>query len=58
MKEISLLYCVEVNNIYKGWQQLQCHTILQNAINDLEKQRRTHPKLEFRLIRSEWVVIG
>jgi hypothetical protein len=58
MKEISLLYCVQVNNIYSGWQQLQCYSILQNAIDDLEKQRRFYPKLEFRLIRSEWAVIG
>ena len=45
-------------NIYSGWQQLQCYSILQNAIDDLEKQRRFYPKLEFRLIRSEWTVIG
>jgi hypothetical protein len=55
---INVKYVVEIKDLHGGWQEIGCHTLLQEAIKDIENERMLLPKQEFRLIRSEWTVIG
>ena len=55
---INVKYIVEVKDLHSGWQEIGCFTELQEAIKDIENERKLLPKQEFRLIRSEWAVIG
>lgn len=56
---INVKYIVEVKDLHgSGWQEIGCSTLLEAAIKDIENERKLLPKQEFRLIRSEWTVIG
>lgn len=50
-------YIVEVKDLHNGWQEIGFSTKLEEAIKDIESERKMLPKQEFRLIRSEWTVI-
>ena len=63
MKEIqpsiNVKYIVEVKDLHgSGWQEIGCSTRLEDAVKDIESEREMLPRQEFRLIRSEWTVIG
>ena len=56
---INIKYIVEVKDLHgSGWQEIGCSTKLEEAIKDIESEREMLPRQEFRLIRSEWTVIG
>lgn len=55
---INVKYIVEVKDLHSGWQEIGFSTKLEEAIKDIESERKLLPKQEFRLIRSEWQVIG
>lgn len=55
---INVKYIVEVKDPHSGWQEIGCSILLEAAIKDIENERKLLPKQEFRLIRSEWTVIG
>jgi hypothetical protein len=55
---INVKYIVEIKDLRSGWQEIGCSTRLEEAIKDIENEREMLPKQEFRLIRSEWEVIG
>lgn len=56
---INVKYIVEVKDLHgSGWQEIGFSTKLEEAIKDIENERKILPKQEFRLIRSEWQVIG
>lgn len=55
---INVKYIVEVKDLHNGWQEIGFSTKLEEAIKDIESERKMLPKQEFRLIRSEWTVIG
>ena len=57
-RPINIKYCVEVKDLHNGWQEIGCFRELQEAIKDIENERKLLPKQEFRLIQSEWAVIG
>lgn len=58
---INVKYCLEKKKHYPNadsdWETLRCHKILQDAIYDIEEERKRSYKEEFRLIRMEWTVI-
>ena len=58
---INVKYCLERKKHYhdadSDWETLRCHKILQDAIYDIEQERKESYKEEFRLIRMEWTVI-
>lgn len=66
MKEIkpfiNVKYCIEVKQHYDNqesdWKVVRCHKNLQDAIYDIEEERKVSYKQEFRLIRIEWIVIA
>ena len=55
---INVKYIVEVKDLHSGWQEIGCYTRLEEATKDIENERMLLPNQEFRLIRSEWQVIG
>ncbi len=55
---INVKYIVEIKDPHSGWQEIGCSILLEAAIKDIESERKLLPKQEFRLIRSEWTVIG
>lgn len=55
---INVKYIVEVKDLHSGWQEIGCSTRLEEATKDIESERMLLPNQEFRLIRSEWTVIG
>jgi hypothetical protein len=56
---INVKYIVEVKDLHgSGWQEIGSSILLEAAIKDIENERKLLPKQEFRLIRSEWEVIG
>jgi hypothetical protein len=56
-KNTNVEYSIEA---YNGslWEELYVFTIIEDAINELEKQKKSLPHARYRLIRSEWEVIG
>ena len=54
-------YCLERKKHYhdadSDWETLRCHKNLQDAMYDIEQERKESYKEEFRLIRMEWTVI-
>ena len=55
---INVKYIVEIKDLHSGWQEIGCSTKLEDAIKDITSEREMLPRQEFRLIRSEWMVIG
>ena len=56
---INVKYIVEVKDLHgSGWQEIGCSTRLEDATKDITSEREMLPRQEFRLIRSEWTVIG
>ena len=56
---INVKYIVEVKDLHgSGWQEIGCSTRLEDAVKDITSEREMLPRQEFRLIRSEWMVIG
>ena len=55
---INVKYIVEIKDLHSGWQEIGCSTRLEEAIKDIESERKMFTRQEFRLIRSEWEVIG
>ena len=55
---INVKYIVEVKDLHSGWQEIGCSTRLEDAVKDITSERKMLPRQEFRLIRSEWMVIG
>ena len=55
---INVKYIVEVKDLHSGWQEIGFSTKLEEAVKDIESERKMLPKQDFRLIRSEWTVIG
>ena len=56
---INVKYCVEVKDLHgSGWQEIGCYTRSEDATKDITSEREMLPRQEFRLIRSEWTVIG
>ena len=56
---INVKYIVEVKDLHgSGWQEIGCSTKLEEAVEDITSEREMLPRQEFRLIRSEWTVIG
>ena len=56
---INVKYIVEVKDLHgSGWQEIGCSTRLEEAVKDITSERKMLPRQEFRLIRSEWMVIG
>ena len=57
-KKTDIRYIIEVKDIHGSkWEEVYHHEDLQEAVQDLENERKILPKMLFRLIRSEWEVI-
>lgn len=54
---INVRYSIEVKD-GDLWEVMYNFTLLQDSIDELEILKKTLPKKEFRLTRSEWTVIG
>ena len=58
---INVKYCIEIRRHYydadSDWELVRCHKNLQDAMHDIERERKESYKEEFRLIRMEWTVI-
>jgi hypothetical protein len=58
-KETYIRYIIEVKDIHGSkWEEVCHQEDLQEAVKDLENERKILPKMQFRLIRSEWEVIA
>jgi hypothetical protein len=64
MKQIksNVKYCIERKMHYhdadSDWEQIRCHKNLQDAMYDIEQERKEFYKQEFRLTRVESIVIN
>lgn len=64
MKQIksNVKYCIERKMHYhdtdSDWEQIRCHKNLQDAMYDIEQERKEFYKQEFRLTRVESTVIN
>lgn len=55
---INVKYIIEVKDLHgSSWTPFSYHTILGEAIEEIESERKTLPRCQFRLIRAEWTVI-
>jgi hypothetical protein len=54
---INVRYSVEAK-VGAFWEEQCAFTLLRDAIDSLEKQKKNFPYAHYRLVRSEWEVIG